>query len=369
MGKRGPTSDERILLQIWTGDEKDKEFQYGTLLEKRKLYPDLRNITERTFVRYLKLLVKARLLQKRVDQSRNTFYRIVKKAQKEGVRERYKSILKNLKVNFGTEKKGRSYACPLMHLDVIGLQFSKQDLPELSYSVLFDLGDKKFKKPSERFLKMKIDFIIERLVATILHFIVCSVYGKDPEFIEKVDELVDWHKDAINQKFLVNVVFDGKTVAENIDWTQVKQNALKVMKQQVQMDYAILAERTRLEEIFKRYPKQFELTEEKKQAKLTSLVDWAICSLPLRFKSKEEAIDAVVNKLNDEEFLSQHFVDPRIIPLLKEENSRKQIVEEYSRSPTSERVLKLMKYQYPRTNRVYDIYMFAWRIKTVKKAK
>ena len=72
------------LLQIWESyvladpEEKEEELPFPTIVERaeRKL-----GIKKRTVINYLNELIKNEILEKRVDEKRNTFYKPIRQGQ------------------------------------------------------------------------------------------------------------------------------------------------------------------------------------------------------------------------------------------------------------------------------------------------
>lgn len=73
------------LVDIWEDPNmKGRELRYRDVYQKAKeLFPEITKLTERTFIRYLQSLVKMKLLHRRVDKKRRTFYKPAEDAFKE----------------------------------------------------------------------------------------------------------------------------------------------------------------------------------------------------------------------------------------------------------------------------------------------
>ena len=72
---QGPKTDEAAILNVWN-DGEDLELQFSEIAEKTKAV-----VSERTLISYLNALVKERILAKRVDEERRTFYRLSTKGK------------------------------------------------------------------------------------------------------------------------------------------------------------------------------------------------------------------------------------------------------------------------------------------------
>jgi predicted transcriptional regulator len=71
MAKRGRKKDEFKLLILWEkGKDEEKPFSEIASLAKEKL-----NLEKRTVINYLNALCKAKVLEKRVNSERRTFYK------------------------------------------------------------------------------------------------------------------------------------------------------------------------------------------------------------------------------------------------------------------------------------------------------
>jgi predicted transcriptional regulator len=72
MVKRGPKTTENQLLQIWKDKENsEKPFHQIIHEAKQKLH-----LEKRTAINYINVLVENGILQKRVDNQRNTYYKV-----------------------------------------------------------------------------------------------------------------------------------------------------------------------------------------------------------------------------------------------------------------------------------------------------
>jgi predicted transcriptional regulator len=74
MVKPGPTTKMKKLLLLW----KDKETEVLLFSEILKVAKEKLNIGKRTIINYLNALVEQEILEKTVDQKRNTFYKLMK---------------------------------------------------------------------------------------------------------------------------------------------------------------------------------------------------------------------------------------------------------------------------------------------------
>jgi len=367
----------RDLLKLW---KKNDELRYSEVRRRAlKEFPALKKVSERTFIRYLNELLIQGFLSKRVGSQRRTYYRL---DISELRRERTRSLLDSLKIDVSLDHHS---AFPLSFL--LAKKFPRLGVlefykcfevlgpdPTCEYKVFLETGkpsdfDEKNMEIMEYMMKLRSTMMLQQITTSLIANIVSFVYGKDPRFIETVDELVDWYKDALNQKIVLSVAFDGKSMVEHIKWDEVKSKAKKAGEDWQQKILNATEEGLRKgEEFWKHHPEEAEELRRQFSSRLPELntkmcINAAIMKINDDYRSQQEAFDAVLTVLSDKKFINEiRLRNPfGLIGLPKGKKTLMKAIQKYLTDPQSLYTLKHRVYQYPGTQRKYDMYWWAVR--------
>jgi len=374
LGKRGASPKYRVLLRLWDGKNRNNEFRLREIREwSEKCCPELKKKSPRTLMRYLERLRKSNLLEKRVvGKTRLPLYSLSNKGIKEAIRQKSSSLLDSMPVDGAAEFRG-SFHLPwaievnteCTRLKWLGRLEGEDALPhpELTYALYHHSGKDSQKKVDRLLQGFVSNVLLERLLANVVMSSVHVLTEKDSDYIESMDELVDWYKDALDQKFILMLVYDGKSVAEKVKWSQIKEEAKKLQQKWRKERIELMVSEKLIEAYKQSLSKEDQTAIEEKATKrhLELLVTSSIQGVSLqRFRSEEDAINAAVEESNEQSFALDMIKEsvPQLLPLLKDTVKMKEIITNYLSSENTRFVLHQEKYQYPSSSRVHDVYIF-----------
>lgn len=268
---------------------------------------------------------------------------------------------------------GESGIFPLNKLElldhILSIKGSSYSLPKpnIKYSLLHHIGreGKELSEEIKLFLKMRAKIQLDRMISNILTGIVMGIDDKAPQFIANLDELIDWYRDALNQRAIVTVEFDGKSLAEKIDWESLKKEVKQVSAEWDRTIIQAIEEGVDkglgMRQELEKHPKEYEeFLSRLKEGKLKVMISMAILEcLSSSFMSREMAIRAVIDVMKDEKKMRGLVPEYFQVPL--QGVDLEEAVKYYLNDPESDYTMMLEKYNYPGTDRWYDLYCFARR--------